>query len=64
MTIAPYSSAYFDLVSLAPELEAILGEFEQVELAGEEVNLAVREGGREDMDRAALERLVQRMRGR
>jgi hypothetical protein len=64
VTIAPYSEAYFELVRIAPDLEAILSEFEEVVLAGEEVNLAVREGGLEEMERAALERLVQRMRGR
>ncbi len=64
ITIEPFSSAYFLLLRIGPEYANILGEFEQVTLGGERINLEIREGGITDMDQAAVERLVRRLRGR
>ena len=46
------------------EYRNILAAFEQVTLGGEEINLEIKVGGTTEMDRAALERLVKRLRGR
>lgn len=64
VAIEPFSPAYFAFLRLAPEYKNILSEFEQVSLGGEDVNLEIREGGSNDINHRALQRLVRRLRGR
>jgi Ca-activated chloride channel family protein len=62
--VAPYSAAYFALLGRLPELEPYCGEFEQVEVRGEQVAIRVVDGGSGSLTERELDRLVREFRGR
>jgi len=62
-TIRAFSAAYFEVVQALPELERIVLELPAVVVAGEEVSVAVRDEGVEELSSAQLAQLVASFRG-
>ena len=61
--VEAYSSAWFDLMSALPEIEAVLREYDNVVIAGADLSVHVGAEGADTFDRDALERVVEGFRG-
>jgi Ca-activated chloride channel family protein len=61
--VAPFSQAYFDLVSALPELKPALKEFGSVLVQGERVAIRVSEGGAQRLSAERIHSLVKDFRG-